>query len=370
MTDSTTPAAPSAQPSAPATPVTAPAAAVGQPTHVSQAGKTDYQPAVPAAGAKPDAAAEAAAAAAAASAASTKPDAAAMKAFLGEHAKEVSLDGKSDADIAQLYADAQAKVAAAKPADAEFKLPDEYKDKPWAAKIKSQDDLYKQIDTLDALKGKKSIVPNLKDATPEEREAFYAQLRGKDAAEYPIPDNKAFPTPEGYQPVISKLFMDNGVSPIQAEAIIKGYQELGAKEIGKQFDPEGFKSSMLTAFGSDWEKTTGAVRNTIKSMMSPADQKTLDAIPNNLLGVVYRTLGNTIKAADETLKKYGATESFAHLQAPNGRVASTDLTSVRQGLRDQLAALSMRPHTAAEQSAIIDQLNKTYENDPRIQQSA
>lgn len=344
-------------PAAPAAPAAA-APAAGQPTHVSQSHVTDHQALTPPAPAAPAKAGDPPAAPPAAPDPAAKPDAAAMKAYLTEKAKDVSLEGKSDADIAQLYADTKAK----EPATTEFKLPDEYKDKPWAAKVKSLDDLYKQIDTLDALKGKKMIVPNLKDATPEEREAFYSQLRGKDASEYPIPDNKAFPTLPETQGVVAKLFMDNGVAPVQAENIIKGYQELGAKQLAEQFNPDGFKKSMETAFGPEWEKTTGQVRNTIKGMMNADDQLALERLPNHILGTVYRTLGNTIKA-------FGVKETDTAHFGPGGKVAPSDVVSVRQGLRDQLAALSMRPHTSVEQQGIIDQLNKTYENDPRLQQA-
>lgn len=326
MTDTT-----GAAPAAPTTP------AAGSPTYVSQPHKTDYQPASPAAAAPAQPAAPAA-----------EPAKPAEPAVQPPAVEPKPAEGAPD----------PAKV----PPEGEFKLPDEYKDKSWAAKIKSQDDLYKQIDNLTALAGKKSVVPNLKEATPEAREEFYAQLRGKDAAEYPIPSNPAFPTPPETQPVVAKLFMDNGVSPTQAEAIIKGYQEMGAKQIAAQYDPEGFKASMVTAFGNDWEKVTGQVRNTIKGMMNADDQKVLENLPNHMLGTVYRTLGNTIKA-------FGVKETDnAHFSGP-GKAAPSDVGSVRQGLRDQLAALSMRPHTSDEQKSIIDQLNKTYENDPRLQQA-
>lgn len=320
------------------------APAAGASTHVSQTQPTGYQPASPLA----------------------QPTGAEIKPIDAQNPALQQPTGEKVADPANPVVDPN------KPADpgaAEFKLPDEYKDKPWAAKVKSQDDLYKQIDNLTTLVGKKNVVPNLKDASPEEREAFYAQLRGKDASEYPMPENKGVPIPADTQPAVAKLFMENGISPAQAEPFLKGYLELREKQIAEFYNPEVFKTTMETAFGKDWETTAGAVRKTISTMMNPEDQKALDSIPNNLLGVVYRTLGNTINSVNETLKKYGATETFAHLQAPNGKVAATDLNAHRQGLRDQLAALSMRPHTTVEQQGIIDQLNKTYENDPRLQQA-
>lgn len=322
----------------------APAAAAGSPTHVSTAQSTGYQPTTPAA---QPASAEA------------KP-ADAPNPAIAQPAGEKPADAAA-AKPAEAAAPAAEPAKAADAAAAELKLPDEHKEKPWASKIKTQDDLYKQIDNLTALVGKKAVVPNLKEATPEEREAFYSQLRGKDAAEYVIPVNPAFPTPADTQPVVAKLFMDNGVSPTQADAIIKGYQELGAKQLAAQYDPEGFKTSMTTAFGADWEKTTGQVRNTIKGMMNADDAKALDTIPNNLLGVVYRTLGNVVKA-------YGIKETDSAHFASTGKAAPTDMNSVRQGLRDKLNSLSMRPHTSAEQQSIIDELNATYTHDPRLQQ--
>lgn len=334
-------------------------AAPTSPTHVAQQHQTGYTP-PDAAAAKPDAAAGADAKPADTAA----PDSVAMRAYLADKAKDVSLEGKSEEDVAKLYTETKAKEPA--PAAEAFKLPDEYKDKSWAAKVKSQDDLYKQLDNLTTLVGKKTVIPNLKDATQDEREAFYSQLRGKDAAEYVIPPHDSFPTPPETQPVVAKLFMDNGVSPTQADAIIKGYQELGAKQLAEQFDPEGMKKSLNTAFGDKWEQTTAGIRNTITTMMSPDDAKALDNIPNNILGVVYRTLGNTINATNEVLKKYGAKESFAHLQAPNGQVAQADIGGQRQTWRNELAALSMRPHEAAEKDAIIKKIADSYQNDPRL----
>lgn len=346
------PAEPNAAAPAPAAP-SAPSG--GQPTHVTKPESAGYQAANPGepdpAAAKPEA----------------KPDGAAMKAYLVEKTEDgkTALEGKTDAEIEALYGELKTKEASEAPA---FKIPDEHKDKSWSKKVTSQEDLYKQLDNLTALAGKKSIVPNLKDATPEEREAFYSQLRGKDATEYPIPDNPAFPTPAETQPAVAKLFMDNGVNPVQAEAIIKGYQELGAKQVAEQFSDEGFKASMETAFGPEWEKTTGAVFNTIKGMMNEDDQKAINHIPNSILGVVYRTLGNTIKAVDTTLQKYGAKETFAHLSAPAGQVAPTDIGSQRQAWRNELASMTMRPHTEAEKKIIIDKISNSYSNDPRLNQ--
>ena len=314
---------------APAAPTSEPQQA-GSPTFAAPVPQTGYQPATPPAQPAVDPAAQPAAAA-------TDPNAAPA-------------------------APVEPAQAAVDPAAPEFKLPDEYKDKPWASKIKNQDDLYKQIDNLQSLVGKKAVVPNLKEATPEEREAFYAQLRGKDASEYVIPENPDFPASTGMKSFVAKLFMDNGVHPSQAEGVAKGWQEFGAQQIAAQFSPEGMKAAMQESFGDKWESITGNIRNSMKNIASPADNAMLDKIPNAYLGLVYRIVGATAKA-------YGVKETdSAHFQGP-GNTAPVDVNTVRQGLRQQLADLTMRPHTSMEQQAIIDKLNATYTNDPRIQQA-
>lgn len=219
------------------------------------------------------------------------------------------------------------------------------------------DDLYKQIDTLDALKGKKTIVPDLAKATPEEKEAYYAQLRPKDLNEYKFTD--ITPIDPEIDKGVRDLLSKNGVSAVQGNEIIKGYQEIEDKLYARAFDPEGYKEAMKTAFGAEWEKSTTAVRTQLKGMMGPDDSAMLDHLPNAYLGLIYRTLGNV-------QKHYGVKETDqAHL-GPGGKTAATDIAGVRQGLRDQLSALSQKPHTVAEKNALITKINDTYKNDPRL----
>lgn len=288
----------------------------------------------------------------------SKPDGAAMKAYLTDKAKEVSLEGKSEADIAQLYADHKAKEGQAQ---SDFKVPDAYKDKGWAAKVKSLDDLFKQVDELDAMKGKKTIVPDLKTATPEEREAYYAQLRPKDASAYIIPDEiNGFPTLPAVKEGVAKMFMEHGISETQGNAVIQAYTAIGKAQLEEQFSPEGMKQSMTTAFGKDWEQVTGKVRNTIKGMMTPEDQAMLDRMPNAYLGVLYRTLGNTVQ-------RFGVKETDAHVNAGTGNAGGgQDINAVRALIRADITKLGYQPHTAELANALRQQLADTYKNDPRI----
>lgn len=271
-------------------------------------------------------------------------------------------DGQKQPPAAPKAPDGQPDPAAppapkAPDAPVDFKLPDEYKDKPWASKIKSQDDLYKQIDNLDKLAGKKAVIPDLTKATPEEREAFYAQTRPKSADEYAFtPDVPLDPT---IKSGVTEMLMKNGISATQGNEIIKSYQAMEQQLLTKQFDPKDMQTAMETAFGKDWQTITGQTRNTLKGLMTPSDQTQLDAIPNVYLSLIYRTLGNVVKA-------YGIKETDqAHLQG-GGAPAPADVNGVRQGLRDQMNALSSRPHTEPQMKELRDKLTATYKNDPRL----
>lgn len=244
----------------------------------------------------------------------------------------------------------------------DFKVPDEYKDKAWAGKVKTQDDLWKQLANAQELIGKKSVVPDLAKATPEEREAYYAQLRPASADEYVFPDT-GMPMPPEMKTTVTDMFMKNGVSAVQANDIIKAYQDMGNKQLAAMYDPKEFETTLETAFGKDWKAVTGTVRNSLKGMMSEADQKALDNLPNAYLATVYRTLGNVVQ-------KFGVKETpGAHFEAP-GTAANTDINAVRDGLRKQMSAMSSRPHTAQELATLRTQLADTYKNDPRLAQGA
>lgn len=236
-----------------------------------------------------------------------------------------------------------------------FKLPEKWLQKPWASKIKSEEDLYNQLDNLDKAVGKKTVMPDLAKATPEEREAFYALTRPKDAGEYQFGET----TDKAISDVMGQSLMKNGITATQANEVIKDYQAAEAKMIETMYAPEGMEAAMKGAFGDDWKNVTGQTFNAIKGMLSPEDQKQLNSLPNPYIALVYRAIGTAVKA-------YGITETNnPHVNGGSGTPAVTDMNAVRQGIRDELGALTRRPHTADQKQALITKLNDTYKGDPR-----
>ena len=210
--------------------------------------------------------------------------------------------------------------------------------------------------------GKKSVVPDLAKATPEEREAYYAQLRPASVDEYVFPDTGT-PMPPEIKAAVGDMFMKNGVSAVQANEIIKAYNALGEQQTAQLFDPKGFETTLEGAFGKDWKPVVANIRTTLKGLMSPEDNAALDNIPNAYLSVLYRTMGNVVQ-------KYGVKETdTAHFQGA-GNQTPADINVVRDGIRNEMRAMSGRPHTAQELATLRQKLADTYKNDPRIQQGA
>lgn len=250
------------------------------------------------------------------------------------------------------------------PAPEAFKVPDAFKDKGWVGKYKfnSVDDVFKVLDDAQTAIGKKMIVPDLEKATETEREDYFKLSRPANGVEaYQFGDVIDPNLKQG----MGESLLKNGVSAFQANNIIKDYQAGEAKILAHQFSPDGMKEAMSGAFGADWEKVTGQTKAMLTGLMSAEDNKLIDNLPNAYIALIYRTLGNTVKA-------YGINESFAHITAPTGTTTPQDIESVRAAKRGELAKLGQGPQTLAvanQKQTLIDEINDTYKNDPRIRKA-
>lgn len=232
----------------------------------------------------------------------------------------------------------------------EYKVPDAYKDKPWAAKIKSEDDLYKQLDNLSVVAGKKNLYPSA-DATPEEMDKYFEGLRPESTEKYDF--GADHPNPEFAKSVGEVLFAA-GISEHQAKKIIPAYNALEQKIMEAATSAEGFKAEMTATFGEKYDASVAAVVKEHKQHLKPEDQQLMDAIPNKYLGMIYR-LTNAMQ------KAYGAEEGGADAHAAKGGAPiGEDITAKRSTLRGKIAELDGRFHTADEKQRLLDELQATY----------
>lgn len=239
--------------------------------------------------------------------------------------------------------------------DSEFVLPDEHKDKPWASKVKSQDDLYKQIENLTAVAGKKNAYPEA-DATTEQLDEYFNGLRpeSKDAYDF----GEDHPNPE-FAGAVGDLLFDAGLSKHQADKLIPAYQAMEKAALDEATSAEGYKAEMTGIFGEKYDAGVVAVTNEHKQHLSTEDQQLMEAIPNQYLGMIYRLTTSMQKA-------YGANEGGGgNHSAKGGTTSAVDVNKQRSGLRQEITDLGKGMHTAQQKQDLIDKLDATYRNQPK-----
>lgn len=229
-----------------------------------------------------------------------------------------------------------------------FALPEAYKAKGWAAKVKSQDDLFKLIDNQDKLIGQKSIVPDFDKASPEEIEAYVSKLRPADKSAYKFGDDA---NPE-VSAAVADIMHKAGIPAALGNKVIDGYKALERTFMEKRLSKEGLEAEWKKSFGESYQEEAGKTTNFIKEHLTAEDRKLFDSVPNEHLGLVYR-LASVIK------KAYGASEGKAG-EAGVGSQKGTDVEGMRKGLRAKMADMKRAPHDAGEYQKLVDQLAATY----------
>ena len=255
------------------------------------------------------------------------------------------------------------KAEEVKPVDAAtaYKVPEEYKDKPWASKVKSEADLWKQLAASQELIGKKTIAPiDFKTATPEEITKYYETMRPAEKSAYKFAEG----SDESIKGVIGDIFFENGVSEVQGNKILEKYQGMEAERMADAVSADGFKAEMTARFTEKYEGDVAAVVKSLEKHMSAEDKVIMENTPNKFLGTIYSAMRAEQKAHAAEIaalkEKYGIKETpDAHLQE-QGSSQGQDLTAVRAGLRADLHKLSERVHTQAEKDVLINKLNDTY----------
>lgn len=230
-----------------------------------------------------------------------------------------------------------------------FTIPEAYKDKGWAQKVKNLDDLYKQIDTLDSLKGKKLVVPDFEKGDPKDIEEYFKQTRPKDKSEYVFPEGSAKEVTDK----IADILYQNGIPKVLGNKIISSYTEIEKSLISERYSKDGMEKVLKTSFGDEYQKVAGESANLLKKHLSQDDQKLLEKIPNEHLGLIYRLTSNVIKT-------YGIKEGAAGEAGAGAGGAKGNIEETRKTIRAKIEALSKRNHTADEKQKLIKELDATY----------
>lgn len=235
------------------------------------------------------------------------------------------------------------------PETSSFEIPEEYKEKGWVGKIKSQEDLWKQLDSAQSLIGKKTVIPEFKDG--QEKLEYLAQFKPQDKAAYAeVMPQEGWQ--EGAKEFFTEAFDEANLTKEQAEKVVSKYQEYEKGLQGDLYSEEGWQNTLKEVFPENTEVRVKEVSDILKANVSEDRKAMFDSMPNNLRGLVLELTGNLAK-------RYGAKPEHA----PSGSSASGEGINIeekRASIRQEMVNLTKRPHTQADKNKLIQALKETY----------
>lgn len=231
------------------------------------------------------------------------------------------------------------------PENKAFAVPDAYKEKGWASKIKSEEDLYKQIDNLSSLVGKKEVFKPTNWEDENSRNEYYKSMRPEKAEDYALPEVFEADEIKAYQ----SLLHENGISKYQAEQIFGKLAEMRSSA----FDGESMTNELKESWGADVGKKTDMAMKGLKTYANEKDLALFDKMPNPVLSAVYRTMVNM-------LEKHGAKESDIAASNPSNP-QKVDLVTQRNTLLKQIMDENNKPSVDwTKVDNLKKQLSETY----------
>jgi len=246
-------------------------------------------------------------------------------------------------------------------------IPDAYKERGWAGKVKSVEDAFKLIDNQDQLIGKKTVTAlDYTKATPEEIAEHHSKLAPKDASLY----NFNASTDDKVASAVGDVFMKAGINEYQGKQVLQLLHPM-IKEIEKAqnqdaVSEEGYAKLAQAAFGETFKTNLGKAEATLKQYAPDDDsKKVFDTMPNSQRIAVDKTVNKIVEGYEarisKILKEHGIQESGAQGAGGLGKMAG-NLDDQRRDIRSQIRGIESRPHTAAEKQALIEKLASTYTN--------
>lgn len=236
------------------------------------------------------------------------------------------------------------------------KVPEAYKDKGYiknlvdAEGLVDAERLFKEIDGLEQVKGKKEILFDFDKATPEQLKAHLDKIR---PATHEVYDFVNEVVAEPIRQPVQKLLHEAGLSKPQAKIVVEKYLAVEADMIKQATSKEGFEAELKTSFGEDFKGTASQTAKTIALTLDDNDRAQVEALPNKTLGLVYRIVNKLVR-------DYGIDETgiAARGGASGGTLPSaSDAQAEVDKLYNEVFAISKRAHTHEEKAAAVKRYN-------------
>ena len=200
-----------------------------------------------------------------------------------------------------------------------FSIPDDYKDRGWAEKIKSNDDLFKAYDNAQSLIGKRPAGIPSQDASDDEWNQFYKAMGRPDEPNYEFTDPEGLP--EGFDPTpfkkqAAKILHEAGLTPKQADKVYNEYLKMELESAGSQQEQSAEQQKQLDEqydqltkehFGDESEKYENLLKEDFSKHVPQSLKETfakLTDMPDVLTALMAYTKGKQGEI-DRVKKEYG-----------------------------------------------------------------
>lgn len=253
--------------------------------------------------------------------------------------EEVSVSTESVSAPAEAMTSESVSPEAVK-SSSEFVVPDEYKDRGWASRIKSTDDLFKSYDNAQSMLGKRPEGIPAKDASAEDWEKFYTAMGRPESAD----GYKFETTVEGFDGIdlapheakARGFFHELGLPQDKANAAWNRYLEMeleGHKEAEAQLD-EQFNGLTAKMFGDRSGEVLDGTAAFLQSVATEDTQPALQMVQDNpavaaLMMQAFEKMQSDIKGVKE---KYGAEDN---LVSGGEQVAARTQEDIRAEMMEQ-----------------------------------
>lgn len=210
----------------------------------------------------------------------------------------------------------------------------------WTDKVKSEEDLWKLAANSQEMIGKKHALPDFDNATPQEVEAYFNQVRPADKADYNFNLNEGQDL-NGLGLEFAELLHSSGIPKFQGDQMIAKYQAMEAAKQEASFDTESFMEGMSEHFGKNYKEDITSTRELIESNLNDDQKKTFAKVPNDHLTLMYQLASNMAEA-------YGASEDGHGGMFSPGIVPSKSFEDQRTEIGKQMDELKKTPFYSGE----------------------
>jgi hypothetical protein len=216
-----------------------------------------------------------------------------------------------------------------------YEVPEAYKDKPWAADIKSQDDLWNKLDAVNK---------PFSEYSDEERSAYFERMRPETPEAYTFSQD----IDPAEKDLVAKIFHENGLTVEQGNKVAQQYNKAMFDAVAEHYSPEGLEEQFKGIFGTQWESKSKDVLAFAKQGLSEDERKIFDGAPNQLLGLV-------VKQMAKIKEQYGISDKGTQLSG-QGVSPAIDYDKQIADVYTELDKLVKAPYTTSQKQELVDKL--------------